>query len=84
MTVERALPYWDETIKPALHAGRKPLLVAHGNSMRALIKYIDGISDADIVGLEIPTGIPLVYEFDDDLLPLRHYYFPEEGAAAGE
>src|SRR5215469_10169163 len=73
MTIERALPYWYETIKPSLTAGRQPLLVAHGNSMRALIKHIDGISDTDIVSLEIPTGVPLVYEFDDDLMPLRHY-----------
>jgi 2,3-bisphosphoglycerate-dependent phosphoglycerate mutase len=82
MTVARALPYWDEEIKPALTAGRRPLLVAHGNSMRALIKYIDGISDTDIVGLEIPTGVPLVYEFDDDLLPMRHYYVSDDGKAA--
>ncbi|MGO8946403.1 MAG: 2,3-diphosphoglycerate-dependent phosphoglycerate mutase [Ktedonobacterales bacterium] len=74
LTVERALPFWDEKIKPALQVGMKPLLSAHGNSMRALIKYIDSISDAEIVGLEIPTGIPLVYEFDDEIRPLRHYY----------
>ena len=74
MTVRRALPFWDETVKPALQADLRPILVAHSNSMRALIKYIDGISDAAIVGLEIPTGIPLVYEFDDDLRPLGHYY----------
>lgn len=73
MTVERALPFWDEKVKPALIADSHPLLVAHGNSMRALIKYIDGISDTEIVGLEIPTGVPLVYEFDDDVAPLRHY-----------
>jgi 2,3-bisphosphoglycerate-dependent phosphoglycerate mutase len=81
MTVVRAVPYWDEEIKPALTAGRQPLLVAHGNSMRALIKYIDGISDTDIVGLEIPTGVPLVYEFDDDLLAVRHYYVQPGGTS---
>ena len=74
LTVERALPFWDEEVKPALQAGMKPLLVAHGNSMRALIKYIDGVSDNAIVGLEIPTGVPLIYQFDDDLHPLEHFY----------
>jgi 2,3-bisphosphoglycerate-dependent phosphoglycerate mutase len=84
MTVARALPYWDERIKPALNAGRQPLLVAHGNSMRALIKYIDDISDSDIVGLEIPTGVPLVYEFEDDLRPVRHYALSEQGVTPRE
>ena len=73
-TVERVLPFWREHIVPALRAGRRPLIVAHGNSLRGLIKYLDRISDEEIVNLEIPTGRPLVYELDQDLKPLRHYY----------
>ena len=73
-TVERVLPFWQEHIVPALRAGRRPLIVAHGNSLRGLIKYLDRISDEDIVNLEIPTGKPLVYELDQDLRPVRHYY----------
>jgi 2,3-bisphosphoglycerate-dependent phosphoglycerate mutase len=73
-TVERVLPFWQEHIVPALRAGKRPLIVAHGNSLRGLIKYLDRISDEEIVNLEIPTGRPLVYELDQDLRPLRHYY----------
>jgi len=73
-TVERFLPYWRETIAPAVRAGERVLIAAHGNSLRALVKYLDGVSDDDIVGLNIPTGIPLVYELDDDLRPIRHFY----------
>ena len=73
-TVARFLPYWDETIAPAVRAGKRVLIAAHGNSLRALVKYLDNVSDEDIVGLNIPTGVPLVYELDDDLKPLRHYY----------
>jgi len=73
-TAERVLPFWQENIVPALRDGKRPLIVAHGNSLRGLIKYLDGISDADIVNLEIPTGRPLVYQLDQDLRPLRHYY----------
>jgi len=73
-TVERVLPFWQDSIVPALRRGERPLIVAHGNSLRGLIKYLDQISDEDIVGLEIPTGRPLVYELDGDLRPLRHYY----------
>ena len=73
-TVERVLPFWEEAIAPALRAGERPLIVAHGNSLRGLIKYLDRISDDEIVGLEIPTGRPLVYELDQELRPLRHYY----------
>ena len=73
-TVERVLPFWQQQIAPALREGQRPLIVAHGNSLRALIKYLDRVSDGDIVSLEIPTGNPLVYELDDDLRPLRHYY----------
>ncbi|WP_144631858.1 2,3-diphosphoglycerate-dependent phosphoglycerate mutase [Bordetella genomosp. 13] len=73
-TVERVLPFWNDSIAPAMRAGRRVLVAAHGNSLRALIKYLDGVSDDDIVSLNIPTGQPLVYELDDDLKPIRHYY----------
>ena len=73
-TVARALPYWNSTIAPAVRAGRRVLVAAHGNSLRALVKHLDRIGDAEIVGLNIPTGIPLVYELDDALAPLKHYY----------
>jgi 2,3-bisphosphoglycerate-dependent phosphoglycerate mutase len=79
-TVQRVLPCWQESIAPALARGERPLIVAHGNSLRGLIKYLDGISDDDIVNLEIPTGRPLVYELDQDLAPLRHYYLGAERA----
>ena len=83
-TVARFLPYWHETIAPSIRGGRRVLIAAHGNSLRALVKYLDGISEPDIVELNIPTGIPLVYELDPDLKPLRHYYLgdPEAAAAA--
>ncbi|CAB3674605.1 2,3-bisphosphoglycerate-dependent phosphoglycerate mutase [Achromobacter deleyi] len=73
-TVERVLPFWNDSIAPAIRAGRKVLIAAHGNSLRALIKHLDNVSDDDIVNLNIPTGQPLVYELDDDLRPIRHYY----------
>ena len=73
-TVDRVVPFWDETIAPALKSGRKVLVAAHGNSLRALIKHLDGISDDDIVKLNIPTGQPLVYELDEALRPIRNYY----------
>jgi 2,3-bisphosphoglycerate-dependent phosphoglycerate mutase len=73
-TVARFLPYWHESIAPAVRAGQKVLVVAHGNSLRALIKYLDNVSEADIVELNVPTGMPLVYELDDDLKPLNRYY----------
>jgi 2,3-bisphosphoglycerate-dependent phosphoglycerate mutase len=81
-TVARCVPYWDEEIVPAVRSGRKVLIAAHGNSLRALIKHIDGIGDQEIVELNIPTGIPLVYEFDDRMRPLRHYYLGGDEAAA--
>lgn len=80
-TVKRAVPCWNEVIAPAIRRGEKLLLVAHGNSMRALVKHLDGLSDEEIVGLNIPTGIPLVYELDDGLSPLRHYYLGDAEAA---
>src|SRR6185503_10097902 len=73
-TVARAVPYWNSTIAPAIRAGRRVLVAAHGNSLRAMVKHLDGIGDADIVGLNIPTGMPLVYELDGNLRPLKHYY----------
>ncbi|CAB3691369.1 MULTISPECIES: 2,3-diphosphoglycerate-dependent phosphoglycerate mutase [Achromobacter] len=73
-TVARVLPFWNESIAPAIRAGRKVLVAAHGNSLRALIKHLDNVSDDDIVNVNIPTGQPLVYELDDDLRPIRHYY----------
>ncbi len=81
-TVRRMLPYWHETIAPAILAGKRVLVVAHGNSLRALVKYLDDISDEEIVGLNIPTGIPLVYELDADLKPIKHYYLGDPEAAA--
>lgn len=81
-TVARVLPCWHERIAPAIRGGQRILIAAHGNSMRALVKYLDGISDADIVGLNIPNGIPLVYELDADLRPIRHYYLGDAEAAA--
>ena len=73
-TVERVVPFWNDSIAPALSRGRSVLIAAHGNSLRGLIKYLDRVSDDDIVGLEIPTGVPLVYELDDALRPIKHYY----------
>ena len=73
-TVARVLPYWNQSIAPDIRAGKRILIAAHGNSIRALVKYLDKVSDTDIVGLNIPTGVPLVYELDDALKPLRHYY----------
>jgi len=81
-TVARVLPFWHAELAPAIRAGRQVLVSAHGNSMRALVKYLDGISDIDIVGLNIPNGIPLVYELDAELRPLRHYYLGDPEAAA--
>jgi 2,3-bisphosphoglycerate-dependent phosphoglycerate mutase len=73
-TVARVLPYWNQAIAPDIRAGKRVLVAAHGNSIRALVKYLDKVSDQDIVGLNIPTGVPLVYELDDALRPIRHYY----------
>jgi len=80
-TVARMLPYWHETIAPMVKAGTRVLVAAHGNSLRALVKYLDDVPDDEIVGLNIPTGIPLVYELDDDLKPLKHYYLGDAAAA---
>ena len=81
-TVARVIPYWEQAIVPAVRAGKRVLVAAHGNSLRALIKHLDGVSDADIVGMNVPTGVPLLYELDRDLRPLSHRYLgdPEEVA----
>lgn len=81
-TVARMLPYWHETIAPTVRSGKRVLIAAHGNSLRALVKYLDNISDEDIPELNIPTGIPLVYELDEALKPIRHYYLGDQEAAA--
>ncbi|HEU0091547.1 MAG TPA: 2,3-diphosphoglycerate-dependent phosphoglycerate mutase [Vicinamibacteria bacterium] len=80
-TVARFLPYWHERIVPEVRAGRRVVIAAHGNSLRALVKYLDGVSEEEIVGLNIPTGIPLVYELQDDLRPIRHFYLGDPEAA---
>jgi 2,3-bisphosphoglycerate-dependent phosphoglycerate mutase len=79
-TVERFLPYWHETIAQTVKAGKRVIISAHGNSLRALIKYLDNVSDKDIVGLNIPTGIPLVYELNDNLKPMRSFYLGDPEA----
>lgn len=81
-TVARVLPFWTESIAPAIRSGKRLVISAHGNSIRALVKYLDNISDQDIVGLNIPNGIPLVYELDEELKPIRSYYLGDAEAAA--
>ena len=76
-TVERVMPFWNESLAPAIRAGQRVLVSAHGNSLRALVKYLDNIADQDIVGLNIPNGEPLVYELDADLHPIRNYYLKD-------
>jgi len=85
-TVERFLPYWHETIAPVVRSGKRVIIAAHGNSLRALVKYLDNIPDDKIVGVNIPTGLPLVYELGDDLKPVKSYYLgdPEEVRKAME
>jgi 2,3-bisphosphoglycerate-dependent phosphoglycerate mutase len=81
-TVDRFLPYWHEAIAPTIRSGKRVLIAAHGNSLRALVKYLDDVPVSEIVELNIPTGIPLVYELNGDLKPLRHYYLGDPAAAA--
>ena len=81
-TGARVLPFWNESMAPAIRAGKRIVVAAHGNSIRALVKYLDNVSDQDIVGLNIPNGIPLVYELDAELKPLRHYYLGDSAAIA--
>ena len=77
-TVDRVVPYWEETIAPAIRCGKQVLVAAHGNSLRALVKHLDNVSEDDIVGMNIPTGRPLVYELDDNLKPIKHYYLGDQ------
>lgn len=79
-TVARFVPYWEETISKDVKAGKKVMICAHGNSLRALVKYLDNVPDEEIVGLNIPTGAPLVYELDEDLKPIKHYYLGDQEA----
>ncbi len=81
-TVERVMPFWNESIAPSLLAGKRIVIAAHGNSIRALVKYLDGTSDDAIVSVNIPNGIPLVYELDSELKPIKHYYLGDAEAAA--
>jgi 2,3-bisphosphoglycerate-dependent phosphoglycerate mutase len=81
-TIERVMPFWNEALTPALRSGKRVIISAHGNSIRAMVKHLDGISDQDIVGLNIPNGQPLVYELAADLKPIRHYYLHEMTAPA--
>ncbi len=81
-TVDRFLPYWHETLAPAIKDNKRVIIAAHGNSIRALVKYLDSVSDSEIVGLNIPTGIPLVYELDYSLKPIRHFYLGDPEAVA--
>jgi len=81
-TVARVMPYWEQDIAPAIRSGQRVLIAAHGNSLRALVKHLDGIADADIVGLNIPNGIPLVYELDAELKPIKRYYLGDAEAIA--
>ena len=82
ITLERVLPYWHQTLAPTIKAGKRVLVAAHGNSIRAMVKYLDNISDAEIPELNIPTGIPLVYELDENLKPLQHYYLGDADVVA--
>lgn len=77
VTLERVIPYWMDTIAPEIKSGKRVVIAAHGNSLRALVKFLEGISDDDIMELEIPTGVPLVYELDADLKPTNKYYLGE-------
>ena len=84
--VDRMLPYWEQTMAPAVRSGKRVIIAAHGNSLRALVKYLDQVPDEQIVGLNIPTGVPLVYELDANLKPIKHYYLgdPDEIRKAAE
>ncbi|MCE1736639.1 2,3-bisphosphoglycerate-dependent phosphoglycerate mutase, partial [Enterobacter hormaechei] len=73
-TIERVVPYWEEVIKPRVAKGEKVIIAAHGNSLRALVKYLDNMSEEEILELNIPTAVPLVYEFDENMKPIKHYY----------
>jgi 2,3-bisphosphoglycerate-dependent phosphoglycerate mutase len=78
--VARFLPFWHETVVPMMKSGKRVLIVAHGNSLRSLVKYLDDVSESEIVELNIPTGVPLVYELDDNFKPIKHYYLGDADA----
>jgi 2,3-bisphosphoglycerate-dependent phosphoglycerate mutase len=82
ITLDRVLPYWNSTLSPVIRSGQRLIVAAHGNSIRALVKYLDGVSDSEITELNIPTGLPLVYELDGDLRPIKHYYLGDAEEAA--
>lgn len=84
LTIDRVIPYWQERIQPRIANGERVIIAAHGNSLRALVKYLDNISDDDIIDLNIPTGVPLVYEFDDNMNVIRHYYLGDAEAIAAK
>ena len=84
LTVDRFLPYWFDTIAPTIKSGKRVLIAAHGNSLRALVKYLDDMSEEEIIKLNIPTGVPLVYELGEDLKPIRHYYLGDQEAIAAK
>lgn len=84
LTIDRVIPYWQESIQPRIANGERVIIAAHGNSLRALVKYLDNISDDDIIDLNIPTGVPLVYEFDDNMNVIRHYYLGDAEAIAAK
>jgi len=84
LTVDRFLPYWFDTIAPMIKTGKKVLIAAHGNSLRALVKYLDNVSEEDIIKLNIPTCVPLVYELDEDLKPIKHYYLGDADEIAAK
>lgn len=84
LTVDRFLPYWFETIAPMIKSGKRVLIAAHGNSLRALVKYLDDMTEEAIIKLNIPTGIPLVYELDENLKPIKHYYLGDQEAIAAK
>lgn len=83
-TVARVVPYWESTIAPEIKAGKRLVIAAHGNSLRALVKYLDGMSEEEILKLNIPTGVPLVYELDENLKPIKHYYLGDQEALAAK
>ena len=83
-TIERVVPYYEEVIKPEMAAGKRVVIAAHGNSLRALVKYFDNVSKEDIIGVNIPTGVPLVYEFDESFKAVRHYYLGDQEAIAAK
>ncbi|KAB8313061.1 2,3-diphosphoglycerate-dependent phosphoglycerate mutase [Erwinia endophytica] len=84
LTIERVLPYWNESILPRMKKGEKVIIAAHGNSLRALVKYLDNMSEAEILELNIPTGVPLVYEFDENFKPVKHYYLGDADEIAAK